>query len=187
MSLTKDKIIKNAKKYFDTGTKYGFMTEELQNFLGADIIGAPATTKTELYNSYEGGLIEHILLVTKYAVSINSLLPDESQIPLESLIKVCCLHQIGKTFLYIPQTSDWHVKNGINYSFSDKVISMRVGERSLYYATKYGVSFTEEEYQAIMNHDKDDTDKQSKWFSEKLSIVLKQAIELAILENKKFL
>ena len=70
------------------------------------------------------------------------------------------------------------------YDFNEELISMRVGERSIYYATKYGISLTEEEYQAILNYDKSEDDKQSKWYSSTLSTILKQANELAIIEEK---
>lgn len=181
---TKDKVMKNAKKYFSTGEKYGFMTEELQNFLGVDFVQAPASTRTDLHNAYEGGLIEHLLLVTKYAININEILPETQQVELKSLIKVCCLHQIGKAKLYTPHTSDWHRNKGMLYEFNEDLVSMRVGERSAYYATKFGVELTEDEFQAIINHDKTDDDKQAKWHSSMLGVVLRQANELAIMDEK---
>jgi hypothetical protein len=70
------------------------------------------------------------------------------------------------------------------YEFNEDLVSMRIGERSVHYAISNGVSFTEEEYQAILNHDKDDTDKQAKWHSDTLGVVLRQANELAIMEEK---
>jgi len=183
-TLTKDKVVKNAKAYFSRGEKYGFMNEELQNFLGTDFIAAPASTREDLHNCHEGGLIEHLLLVTKYAVGINELLPEDQQVDINSLIKVCCLHQIGKAHLYKPHTSDWHRGKGILYEFNEDLVSMRVGERSAYYATNYGIELSEEEYQAIVNHDKTDDDKQAKWHSNMLGVILRQANELAIMHEK---
>jgi hypothetical protein len=187
MSLTTEKVIKNAKKYFSSGEKYGFMTEDLQNFLGASFIAAPASTREDLHNAFEGGLIEHLLLVTKYAIAIREILPETSkaEVSVESLIKVCCLHQIGKANLYKPQTSQWHIDRGINYDFNEELVSMRVGERSALYAMSNGVKLTETEYQAIVNHDKTDDDKQAKWHSNILGVILRQANELAIIEEKK--
>lgn len=187
MSLTKDEVIKNAKMYFSRGEKYNFMNEELQNFLGAQFIAAPASTRTDLHNCYEGGLIEHMLLVAKYAVNINNTLPENQQVGLESLIKVCLLHQIGKAHLYVakdPVKDDWHIKRGMYYDFNESLVSMRVGERSAFYATKYNIFLTEEEFQAIVNHDKTDDDKQAKWHSNMLAVILRQANELAIMEEK---
>jgi len=48
-----------------------------------------------------------------------------------------------------------------------------------------GIKLSEEEYQAIVNYDKSEDDKQSKWYGSTLSTILKQANELAIIEEKK--
>ena len=85
MSLSKEKIIKNAKKFNETASKYGFINDELINLLGQEFISAPACSTTNLYNAFEGGLVHHILTTTKYAVSINEMLPEEKQVKVESL------------------------------------------------------------------------------------------------------
>ena len=185
MSITKEQIIKNAKKYFSTGEKYGFMTEELTKTLGTDFISAPASTRTDLHNAFEGGLIEHLLMVTKYAVSLKSIVPNGDKIEMDSLIKVCCLHQIGKYNLYVPKNSKWHNDNGIMYDFNNDITSMHVGERSAYIAMNNGVKLSIDEYQAIVNHDKSDDDKQAKWHSNILAVILRQANELAIFDEKR--
>jgi hypothetical protein len=70
------------------------------------------------------------------------------------------------------------------YEFNNELTSLSVGERSAVYALSNGVALTEEEFQAIVNHDKDDSDKQAKWHSTTLGVILKQANELAIMEEK---
>jgi len=181
----KEKIEKNVKKFLDTSFKYDILTEELRDFLGEDIMTAPASTMTSLHNAYPGGLIDHILKTTKYAIGINETLPGPLGVEKNSLIKVCFLHQIGKTFLYIFNESEWHRKNqGKIYEYNKELVSLKIGERSAFYALKYGVELTDEEYQAIINYDKSDDDKQSKWYGCTLSTILKQANELAIIEEK---
>ena len=182
--LTEQKILKNTEKYFKTAETHGFMNDNLIDFLGEGFIGAPASTATNLHNAYEGGLIAHLLLTAKYAVSINNVLPDIMKVELPSLLKVCLLHQIGKAKLYKPFNSDWHNKRGIMYEFNNDLVSMSVGERSAIYALSNGIELSEDEYQAIINHDKDDSDKQAKWHSSTLGVILKQANELAIIEEK---
>ena len=184
MSISKEKIVKNTKKYFDTANKYGFMNDELVEFLGTEFIEAPASTRLELHNAYEGGLIEHLLLVTKYGVSINSTLPEALQVEVPTLLKVCLLHQIGKAKVYEKNNSDWHNQRGIMYDFKNDATPMRIGERSVFYCMEYGIELTAEEYQAIINHDKSDEDKQAKWHSNTLGVILKTANELAIMEEK---
>jgi len=185
--MTQEKNFKNTKKYFDTAEKYGFMTDSLIEFLGQEFINAPASTATNLHNAFEGGLIAHLLLTTKYAISINNVLPPDLQVEVSSLIKVCLLHQIGKAKLYKVNNSKWHNDRGIKYEFNEELTSLRIGERSAIYALSNGVVLSEEEFQAIINHDKDDTDKQAKWYSTTLAVILRQANELAIVEEKSLI
>jgi hypothetical protein len=184
MSLEQEKIVANTKKYFDTATKNGFMTNELMGFLGEAFIKAPASTMTSLHNAFEGGLIDHQLRVAFYAVKFNNSLPEDEKVNQASLLKVCLLHQIGKTFLYTPCTSDWHRKNqGKMYEFNEELVSMRVSERSIYYAMSNGVTFTEEEYSAILMFDKTD-DKMSEYHNSHLGELLKMANTFAIKHEK---
>lgn len=185
MSISKEQVLKNAKKYFATGEKYGFMTEKLQTLLGSEFIGAPASTRTDLHNAYEGGLIQHLLTVTKYAIKLKDVVPNGENIDLNSLIKICCLHQIGKSNLYKIKNSKWHNDNGIMYDFNNELVSMQVGERSAHMAMSCGVELNEVEFQAILNHDKSDDDKQAKYHSSTLGVILRQANELAIIEEKE--
>ena len=184
MSLKKEEIVSNMKKYIDTSKKFNFMTPELEDLLGADFIKAPASTMKKLHNAFEGGLVDHILRIMKHAYHINKGMVDEMQISMESLIKVVYLHQIGKTNLYLPETSKWHRDNlGRMYDFNEDLTSMRVGERSAFYILKCGINLTDDEYVAIINHDKSD-DLQSEWHNSVIGDVLKVAIRLAIIEEK---
>jgi len=181
----KHKILKNKETFLDKNDTYKIFTSELLEFLGEDLITAPASTLTSLHNAFPGGLVDHILKTTKYAIGINKTLPENLQVDKNSLIKVCFLHQIGKTFLYVWNESEWHRKNqGKIYEYNEELVSLKIGERSAYYSLKYGVELTDEEYQAIINYDKSDDDKQSKWYGCALSTILKQANELAIIEEK---
>jgi hypothetical protein len=180
MSLEQSKIVANTKKYFETATKNGFMNDELMSFLGEDFIKAPATSMTSYHNAFEGGLIDHLLKVAKYAIGINNSLPEDERVDQTSLLKVCLLHGIGKAKLYTPCTSEWHRKNqGKMYEFNENLVSMRVGERSAYYAISHGVSLTEEEYTAILFFDKTD-DKMSEYHNTMLGELLKMGNVLAI-------
>lgn len=181
----KEKINKNNQTFIEKNELYGVLSKELLEYLGEDLLSAPASTMKSLHNAFPGGLIDHILKTTKYAIGINKLLPTGMEVESQSIVKVCFLHQIGKTFLYKWCESEWHRNNqGKMYEFNEELTSMKIGERSVYYAMKYGVKLSEEEYQAIVNYDKPEDDKQSKWYSSTLSTILKQANELAIIEEK---
>lgn len=182
----KEKIIKNRDKFEKTYNSNEIFTESLLKFLGENLYTAPASNMESMYNAFPGGLIDHILKVTKYAVVLNDSLPENLRVDKKSIIKVCFLHQIGKTFLFKFCESEWHRKNtGKMYDFNEDLVSMKVGERSAYYALSYGVTLTEEEYQSIINFDKSEDDKQSKWYGSILSTLLRQANELSIIECKK--
>jgi len=71
MELTKEKIVKNTKRYLEAARKHGAMTEELENLLGEDLIKAPESSFEHLNNAFEGGLIDHTLRVMKHAYKIN--------------------------------------------------------------------------------------------------------------------
>ena len=187
MALTEKKIVSNITKYIETATKYEFLTPELEKLLGenAALMSAPASTKLSLHNAFKGGLVDHILRVMKHAYHINkNNLPDTMKITDESLFKVVLLHQIGKVNLYVPQTNQWYIdKQGKTYEFNEELTSMRVGERSIFYALSSGVELTDEEFAAILHHDKVD-DLQSEWYNTTLGDVLKISIRLAIMEEK---
>ncbi len=184
MPLEQEKIVANTKKYFDTATKLGFMNEELMKFLGESFIKAPASTMADLHNAFEGGLIDHLLRVGSYAVKFNNALPEEERVDQNSLLKVCLLHQIGKANLYKPCESEWHRKNqGKMYEFNNDLVSMRVSERSLYYAMNNGVKFTEEEYSAIIMFDKTD-DQMAQYHNSTLGELLKMSNVFAVKHDK---
>jgi len=181
----KDKILKNKDIFLEKNKLYGILSKELVDYLGEELFTAPASTMKSLHNAFPGGLIDHILKTTKYAIGINKLLPQSYEVDAQSIVKVCFLHQIGKTFLYKWNESEWHRNNqGKMYEFNEELVSLKIGERSAYYSLKYGIQLTDEEYQAIINYDKSDDDKQSKWYGCTLSTILKQANELAIIEEK---
>lgn len=185
MSLTEKQIVSNTKKYIETAQKYDILTPELEEFLGEDLIKAPASTMLKLHNAFEGGLIDHTLRVMKHAYLINkNNLTDGLKVSEASLFKIVLLHSIGKAKLYVPEKSQWHRDNqGKMYNFNEDLVSMRVGERSAYYAMSYGVELTEEEFAAISNFDKLD-DAQSEWYNTTGGDLLKIAIRLAIMEEK---
>ena len=185
MALEQTKIVANTKKYFDTATKLGFMNDDLMTFLGEEFIKAPASSMADLHNAFEGGLVDHLLRVANYAVRINNALPEDEKVDQTSLLKVCLLSQIGKANLYKPCLSEWHRKNqGKMYEFNNDLVSMRVSERSLYYALSHGIKFTEEEYSAVIFSDKND-DKMSEYHNSMLGEILKMGNILAIKTAKK--
>tara|TARA_R110000772_G_scaffold131121_1_gene239395 strand:- start:80 stop:634 length:555 start_codon:yes stop_codon:yes gene_type:complete len=183
--LTKEKITKNAQKFNATGIKYGVVNDDLLELLGVKFITAPCTGLETLYGAYEGGLINHILITTKYAVFINENLPEDKQVPLEPLIRVCLLHQIGKTPMFVPQTSKWHNENkGEMYKFDEDILSFKTGERSVYYALKSGIKLTEDEVYAMHNYASDFGNSKMTHLGERIAAIVNSAISIAIIAQK---
>lgn len=181
--LEQNEITKNFTKWVKTGQKYEFLTDELLEFLGEEFMLSPAGTSTDFPGAYEGGLIKNTLIVTKYAVSINESLPEEKRFDMNTIIKVCLLHQIGKAKLFVPKDSKWHNERGIMYDFNNDLVSMPVGERSLLYCQSYGVKLTEDEFQAILFFNRNDD--QSKAYTSPIGQLLKAAIILASIEENE--
>ena len=179
-------IEKNKKAYYASIKAYNVCHIDLVDKLAdMGLFEAPASTMLNLHNAFPGGLVDHLIRVAGYAVKLNEMLPEALKQTKESVIRVSLLHGIGKTGLYTPCKSEWHIKNqGKMYEFNDDLVSMRVGERSAYYCSLHGVKLNEEEYQTIVNSDKGDNDLQSKYHSTPLAQIVKQGFELAIFEQK---
>lgn len=189
MMINSNLIDNNKSVYIQKITEYNVCRINVIENLGVDgLFTAPASTMLSLHNAFPGGLVDHLLRVTKYAVQINDLLPSGLKSNKESVVRVALLHGIGKVGLYTPCKSDWHIKNqGKMYEFNEDITSMRIGERSIFYLISNGNGdmLTDIEYQAILNHDKNlNEDQMVKWHTNTLGVVLRQAIELAIMDEK---
>lgn len=179
-------MTKQKQRYLDAAKKFSVGNDQLFQNLGEELFTCPASTMSSLHYAYDGGLVDHLLKVASYAVRIASTLPEAYRPSLESVMRVSLLSEIGKVGAYTPCTSDWHRKNqGKMYEFVEGKVSLRVGQRSVYQLWNAGVSLSEAEYQAILAHDANTAeDAMIKWHAEPLTVVLRQAIELAIIDEK---
>lgn len=183
--LSEEIILKNYERFRNGSEKYGFFSDKLFEVLGPEFITAPASTMKDRHNAFEGGLIDHILRVTEYALKINKALPDELKCEVNKIVKVGFIHQIGKAKMYTPCTSQWHRDTlGKMYEYVENQVSMSTGERSIYLASLAGITFEEDEYQAILNYSKPYDDKQAMYHTGNLGELLSQAIEWSIREEK---
>lgn len=134
----------------------------------------------------EGFLLNTILRVlTPNALKINELLPEEKRVDVNSIIKVCLLHQISKSTMVVLNDNKWEIENrGMIYKFLPSNVALKCGMRSVAICIQCGIELTEEELEAMSNLDKEE-DKQMKYYSSPLAIILKQANELTEIVNKK--
>ena len=183
--LNAKQITFNKNKFLELSVEHNIFTPELLEFLGEELFVSPATTSTDMYGCYPGGLVHHLFRVAKYSIELNELLPETIRINKSKLIKTVLLSQIGKVYLFKPNESEWHRNNlGKLYEYrDDEVIALSVGQRSIYYATTYGVKLDDDEFQAIINADSGEGRNQ-KWSSKPLSHVIKLGFEMALLVEK---
>jgi hypothetical protein len=179
--LTIAQLEANEKKFQDTNLKYNIFSKELLDFLGEDIYTSPASSSLNMIGCYPGGLLHHIIKGCRYSLKLNEILPDDLKQPVATIVKIAFLCQIGKVFMFKMNNGSSGAKM---YDFNDDIVRLHIGERSAYYAMTHGVKLDEEEYQAIINMDKEADDKMAKYFSNPLSQIIKNGFELATMEEK---
>jgi len=183
--LNKEQIESNKKKFLETNTKYNLFNQELLDFLGDEFFLSPSSMSLDMFGCYPGGLLNVCFKAAKYSIKINDILPDNMKQSPSSILKCVFLSQIGKSFLFKPNPSEWHRKNlGKMYEFTDSEVSLKSNERSVHYILRFGIQLSEEEFQTILNSDRDTEDKLIKYRASNLSNVVRIGFELAILEEK---
>lgn len=147
---------------------------------------APAGMSEDTGNAFPGGLVMHCNLVLKYAEWIANKFSNTFTIDKNSLTKVCLLHQIAKTQMFVENEDAWGLKRGYKYKFAETEGVLKVGERSVCLATNAGVKFTPTEFEAMRILDKDGEDlKTQKQMISFLSLVVLHANELAYAVEKE--
>lgn len=178
--LTKEEILANKTIFLDTNKTYDILTDDLLEFLNDDLFLAPASTNLDMYGCYPGGLVKHIINSCKYSVLLNDLLPKDVKVDKKSIVKCAFILHIGKTFMFVENKNEWSKKTlGKIYDFNPNILVMKGNQRSIYYATNYGVKLTDVEYNAIINQDNDNT-----FYMDTLSLIIKQGVETSILVEK---
>jgi len=180
--LTITQLEGNKKIFEDSDEKYGIFTPELKNFLGDDFYTAPASSTSNMIGCYPGGLLRYLIKACKFSIKVNEILPDHLKQPPETIVRVVFLSQIGKVFMF--KLKDGSGSSTRPYDFNNDIVRMHVGERSVFYALTHGVKLEENEYQAILNLDKDEEDKMAKYFSEPLTEIIRHGFDLAAMEEK---
>ena len=136
--------------------------------------------------AFDGSLVKTAMQLTTIACKINSLLPQEKQAPVESIVKVGLLSHISKALMFEENDNSWEKTNrGLLYKFTELTGALRCGERSILLCNNIGIKFTEEEFEAMRINDKDATDDTFlKLHSSALSTVIRQANEIINLINR---
>ena len=184
MVLTEEKINTNATTYFKTGEKYGFINDTFIEKYGDKIVSAPYSMTSEGSNSFNGGLIAHIIKMTANAIKINDGLPEDKQVSKESLIKVCFLHQVGKANMFIENDSSWHKERGMNYKWNEEEVALKVVEKSLKCITRCNIELSDAEYDGIALYGGEFANRPLIAEGERNAAIIKAANVITIIELK---
>jgi hypothetical protein len=153
-----DKFILLIKKYFTGERLEKLLHMYSEEELGFNLTISPASGSKHYHNAYNGGYIDHIFNVTKNALRMKKLFEEaggEVDFTDEELIFSCLHHDLGKLGIrnhlhYIPNDSDWHVKNhGTIFKSNDEISYMSLTDRTFYTLNHYGIQYNEKEYFAI--------------------------------------
>ena len=130
--------------------------DNLNNLLsnmGERIVMCPASSRTDQYSCFPGGLVQHALTVTSSMRSLDKAYGFD--LPTASILKVGLLHDIGKVGdltkrYFVEQDSSWHrEKLGQMYKYNDTLNKMSVSHRTLWLLQHFGVTLNNDEWIAI--------------------------------------
>jgi len=168
MNLTAEQLQENWEKligFIDqtfTGDKKDKLLK-LYNSLEDTMITMPASGTEHFHSAYPGGYVVHIhnvILNTQMLYKLwERLGADMSGYTYEELMFVALNHDLGKVGdgvqeYYIPNTSEWHIKNrGEIYTFNPKLPYMKVADRSLFILQDAQIPMTQNEFIGIRIHD----------------------------------
>jgi len=124
---------------------------------------APASSYPFLHNAFAGGYVDHTINVIKMSRKVYTLWKelnfDMQGYTEQELIFCALVHDLGKMGNlehenYIPNESEWHIKNQQKYFNPNPDISyMKIQDRTLFLLQHYNIQLSENEYIAIMTHD----------------------------------
>jgi len=129
-----------------------------ENELGPELVMAPASSSTRFHAAYPGGYIDHVMNVCKYVYKLKNIFEAEGgniNFTNEEMLFAAIHHDLGKLGdgnepYYIPEDSDWHIKNrGNMYKVNPKLNWMQVSDRTFHLLNHYGIAYTENEFLGI--------------------------------------
>ena len=165
-NYTEEQIEANYNKFIESIKKV-FSGERLEKLLhmyspeelGTELAVAPASAKLHYHSAYPGGYIDHVLNVARNAYKMKKMFVDGGGVVNftdEELFFAAFHHDLGKLGdgaepYYIPQTSEWHIKNHNEYyTRNPKLQYFDVTDRALWLLNQYGIKYTQKEQLGIM-------------------------------------
>ena len=137
--LSAEQIQENLEKFYSTIDKYisGDRKDRLLDMykdLEENLIIAPASTKKTYHNAFYGGFVDHTLRVVEYAMIFDKVwdrFGQKKDYTQENLVFSAINHDLGKLGYkdfphYVPNDSDWHVKQGFYFKYNPDLPHMRI-------------------------------------------------------------
>jgi len=199
MNITEEKINRNYLLWIDYLKKYNCYSDRLIEEYGEKIKLASFAMSETSGGAYQGSLLDIVLSnlcviashINEGAFGLNSKEKYKHQhlyCDKTSLMKVLLLQHISKAELFVPSNEQWKINKGMYYEFNPNLqTALKLGERSIFLCMKYGITLTEEEYEAMKICDKDE--EKSNSFITPLAELVKIANQLTAIEvyrkNKK--
>lgn len=164
--LTEEQLLENLQKFYDLIKKFVVSDRkdtllDMYKDLEDNLVVSPASTKKNYHNSFIGGFVDHTIRVTEFSIVLDKVwdrFGQKKDYTQEELVFSAINHDLGKLGYrdhphYLPNDSDWHVKQGFYFKYNTELAHMRISDRSLFVLQKYGIPVTENEYLAIKLHD----------------------------------
>lgn len=165
--LTPEQIQENLEKFYAVIEK--FISEPRTTKLLAlyqnqeeNLAFAPASSRASYHNAFPGGYVDHVLRVVEAALKVTKLWEEMGatiNFTTEELVFSALNHDLGKLGhsgkpAYIPNDSEWHVKNqGAIYKPNAELPFIPIQDSSLFILQSEGIQMSFNEYVAIKTHD----------------------------------
>lgn len=164
--FTEEQLLENLQGFYDLIKKYissdrKDLLLDMYKDLEDNLVLAPASTKKSYHNAFIGGFVDHTVRVTEFALILDKVWDRMGQVKdytQEELVFSAINHDLGKLGYrdqphYLPNDSEWHVKQGFYFKYNPSLPHMRVSDRSLFTLQKYGIQISDTEFLAIKLHD----------------------------------
>ena len=134
----------------------------LHEYMAEHLIMAPASGIVWYHNVYYGGYIDHVTNVINNVKLMAALFYKQGgkiNFKQEEMVFAALFHDFGKlgTYkdpYYIPQESEWHIKNkGELFVTNEALDKITVTDRSLLMLQEYAIKYSQTEWLAIKTSD----------------------------------
>ena len=168
-----NKFIEAIKKSFEGERLKKLLHMYSMEELGPNLMLSPASGNVNYHNAYEGGYIDHVMNVARNSLRMMKLYKEAGGIidfTQDELLFSAFHHDLGKLGdgaepYYIPQTSEWHIKNHNEYyTRNPKLQYFDVTDRALWLLNQYGIKYTQKEQLGIHMADGLYNDATKKYF-----------------------